>query len=233
MNFRDFVLSLRYRIHDIRKPDGTRVTTAFENTITWQATELATIASQAIQDLSRTLLGMKLDNAINKSVFYREIPIVLSAPDGEALIDARTIWKIVRLSAMDSADSIYDEATPEQFADLRKRHMMRPLGQGNDVPKRYTVIFKDGLLIKTLPAQSIDVPAIATCIVPLNEFLVFDVSLEAPLELPFVGIDDLMLDFGEREVAKAEYNLTHLKNITEVINYKLELLKRSVSNDSK
>jgi hypothetical protein len=100
----------------------------------------------------------------------------------------------------------------------------------------FTVVW-DGddykMKVFTLPIPSEDISNCqAAVIYPLDELYKISGTL-ASTPLPFIGVDDIMLDYAEKQARQIDHNPNQVKLITETIQTKLAELRLELQENNR
>lgn len=220
MTFSEFIIQLRYRLQDIRKADTSVITLATDDGIRWSSLVLQTIAKGAITEMLRTLSALKLNEYINTAIQFQVLPISINVEGGvEGLPDAYN--KI--LSIIDEDNNTYEFISQEKFFTNEYMSLDEENGIGNTTNKYFTVFYNfnnEGStpIVKTNTTELKSGKAVIK--VPLTEL--YTITNASPL--PFVDVDDLLLDIAEKEARNYEVNSPRADALNKNIDRKLQEL---------
>lgn len=229
MTFSEFLLEGRQYLHDIRKIDGTLITTATEDGIRWTSSLLVSIGRDALIEMARTLLASKLENNFAYDVNTRIVNCkivpdntygVLELLDGETY-DFYSILGVQVGVSKEIYDPIKDKA---EFFDKAWR-TGDVSSAGSISHKCFTVVYdqaakKQKVLVLPNPATEI-----TGCKAVVQYSLEASFILVSTDQLPFVNSVDLAFDFLRKTAYLKEHNIQQAQAATEVINAKIALMK--------
>lgn len=237
MTFSGFMIEARYRLGDVRTPNGVIIDDATIDGIRWSSERLAILCKGAVHEMLRTFRGWvakdkkiktPLNNFINNAVQTR-IVSGLTIESGSGLLQGLTAnyYKLHRLQAGDFG-IIYDEVDAETFFSKRWRTLpMNELSQCA-IDERWFVPISDAdgnIQIRTVPMPADDITNVEAIItLPLDALL----TVASTIELPFVDINDLLLDFVDKEASIIEHSPEQAKYLFGVINQKLGLIQNEL-----
>ena len=221
MTFSEFIIIARRRVRDLRTPSATKITTATEDGIRFSSAEMADICKGGLLELGRTLIANNKDDNVNVALLTQMMTVTAAASTGIVSgDDFEGYLNVRRLQQSGNADAIYDFVDPETF--LSKRYRATPADSDDTaIDERYFTMFYDAensipqVRIVPIPASALTLDAF---VVISFESLFNVVSL---IDMPFIDIDDLMLDFVEREASRSEHDPSQFQLLTGVINNKL------------
>lgn len=222
MTFDDLIINTRYRLFDIRERTGSLITDASNDGIRWSSVILQSVCKGATLELLRILQVLKLTNNFNLSSSYQlisglQIDLatgVLSGgfPDG--------VTHVFKLQTADLT-RIYSSISQDKFFSYR--YSLGEVAE-NNIPVDDAVFASffnaedKKIEIRTLPLYPADITNVQAFVrLPFSDLL----TIGNTDELPLFDIDDLLLDFCEREARRREHNITQLKDLNLSINDKL------------
>ena len=167
--------------------------------------------------MSRNLIALKLTNHYNESALTRKKTCVIKANTGIIdITDPETIYKIVRIQEVGNRSAIYDPVNSEDFFSNVYRSTYAD-------EKFFTAYFNDSedkVEHASSKIPTADTPAEAIIKVNLDSF--YDITSDK--DMPFMDIDDLMLDYVEKNARQIEHNPSQVQLIAETIKFKIALL---------
>ena len=235
MTFPELVIKARYRLHDIRTADGAIITDAATDGIRWSSTQLTSLCKGAIHELLRTLRGFvardksqrvksTLNNFINNSVQTQIVTCKIEKDSGNVSGLPDKFYKLHRLQAPDFS-LIYDEVDAEVF--FSKKWRLLDISSIDECPideRWFCPVWdadKGKIVVKTIPILTEDITNVrAILTLPIDSLL----TLTSTTDLPFVDLDDIILDFIERQGSIEEHNPQQAKYLMELITLKLGLI---------
>lgn len=216
--FTQLVLESRQRIHDLRTREGVIITDVTQDGIRWTSENLISIAQGAVQELLRTLRALKLDAYINEASQTRFVNVVFDVTQTLSGLPGNFL-KILGLQEIDDLQKIYSYVPPTEF--FSKRYWYADVDDLYDIEGAvYTIAFHETdeeNKVYFLPYVSEEKTGQATIHVGFDAFLTTD-STE---NIPLLQVDDLMLDYVEREVRRREANPVMVQQIEAGIANKL------------
>lgn len=224
MIFSDLIIALRHRLQDIRKADTTYISDASHNGIKWKSSDLVLICRSAIVEMLRTLSAYKLDNYINTSIMFTKKTCRIYT-DGHINNLPAGLVHIYSIEVGDATNKkIYSYVSPENYIskkyyDNKSNHFtyFRDWSADNNAPK---------IKVCTTPAIATEQDCEVVCKTSIADILVLEVNPT----LPLVDVDDLILDFCEREARDREFALERSKVLTLMINQKIKELQGGLPN---
>ena len=235
MKFRDYILSTRQRLQDLRNSSGIRITTASENGIRWSSDDLVEICKGALHELSRTLVANKLIENVNQAYNYTTRIVTIEPGTGIVTEVDTTDLDIdfVNIKALQYFEPSINYSIVDQEEFVSKRNRIKEV-DGSVVVEGYyaTMMYdsnKEKAVIKTLPIPA-EAPA-APCELTYESNLDAIYTITSETELPFLKIDDLMLDYAEREARAREHNDQRASILTAMINNKIKELVNGLSGN--
>lgn len=232
MTFSDLVLKARRRLHDLRDVAGSVITSASGDGIRWTSDELVDLCQAGLMELQRTLLSLDLERHINTANQYRIIQcsIEVGGGYGEVTNLPSTFYDIKNLQTTD-ASKIYTWVNQDEF--FGARYLMVE-DDGESIEKRIFTMVYDSVtkemkvLVLPIPTETID-PVQAIAVISLDELY----TLDSSEDLPFINMNDLLLDFIEREARRIEHNPQQLKAVNDYINFKLGTLSNEIQRSNR
>jgi hypothetical protein len=222
MTFAQYVLKTRERLYDVRDASGVLITDAATDGIRWSSVLLQEVCTSAIHQLIRILVSLDLFNYYNESSLTISTTGLIKKLTGDIevtpVVAGEKIYKIVRIQEVGERAAIYDYVKPDMFfTDVYKISL-------DEDNKSYTTVYDAANT--DVVGKSNYIPVTAD--VPINVIYkrTIDTLLDITLsgELPFLHLNDLMLDFAEEQGRLIEHNPTQLQSVQTVIKSKLELL---------
>ncbi len=228
MKFNELMIDSRGRLHDLRTPSGSLITNAVTDGIRWSADQLEKICRRSVEELTRTLRSRKLVNYLNQGLQVQLPSGTITASSGYGIVNIPSfndvLYTVIRIQEIGESEAIYTYADPEEFFSIRDR--LATVGDDSEIvstDRRFTYLYdpeNNKVVVVVLPIPSEE----------KNIQLIVHAGLEAiytkasTIDLPFVGIDDLILDYVEREASAVQHDVGQVKLITELIQLKLQEL---------
>ena len=218
MKFSEFVLDSRERLQDIRDASGVIITDPSKDGIRWTSNKLVQLCIGSLHEMSRGLIGLRLTNHYNESALTR-LPITCIIKTITGVIeftDPDKIYKVVRIQEANDRSAIYSPVSSEDFFSKRYR--------ATYVDEKFFTAYLNETTNKVEHISSkiptADTPAEAVIKVQLDSFY----TLASTEEMPFMDIDDLMLDYVEKNADVIQHNPTQVQVLREVIKFKIGVL---------
>lgn len=242
MTFSEFVLESRKRLHDYRNSNMEVITDASKDGIRFTSEQLQSICKGALQEMLRTFRALKLDNYIHTEVQHQFMDCEIASGSGVLNNITDGFQKIKRIQA-DDISVIYDYIEPEEFFSKKWRTAILDVvtpSSGSCTVKEIQAIGEAWFtvtwdaankkpIINTLPLPSAKIENCKAVVVyPLNAFF----TLASTTDLPFIDIDDIMLDYAEKQARQIDHNNQQVDLVMKTIQNKLgelslELQKRN------
>ena len=227
MLFKELILEARKRLHDIRRADMVLITDSTEDGIRWSSAQLQQVVKGALQEMLRTFRSRKrLGKFINNAVQNQIIDIKILASTGLVTDLPAGYYKIHRLQ-LQQKDLIYTEVSVDKFAAKDWELAKQSATVVDDlcaIDERWFLPYWDAttktIKIKTLPLPTVDVNGKAYVTQQPTELF----TIASTVELPFVDVDDIILDFIEKNASQIEDNFSQVKLLVETIQLKLKEL---------
>ena len=235
MTFSELILDARYRLHDIRDNSGSIITDSSKDGIRWTSVLLQQISKSALTEMSRTLLAFGLKPYINNSYRTKKVNVTIDTDVSTGVSTVSNLpsgtYKILRIQVAAHPEDIYKELTPEEFAS--RRYLTTSDDDGDYIDKKGFFRYYDEvsleLITEVTPAISGSMGAEAFLYYGLeNQFVITNAD-----DLPFMDINDLMLDFIEKEARIREHNPQQVKEMETSIMTKLKELQIEIQTDNR
>lgn len=227
MLFSELILEARQRLHDIRRYDMVLITSATEDGVRWSSTQLQQVIKGALLEMLRTFRSQKkLKKFINNSVQNRVVAAVIKA--GTGLIDPLPsgFYNIERIQ-LQQKGYIYSELDMKEFVAKDWELSQQASTVVDDlcaIDERWFMGYWDAIdkkiQVKTLPIPAVDTDVTLYLVQQPQELF----TISATVDLPFVEVDDIMLDFIEKNAAQIEDNGSQVKLLNDTIELKLKRL---------
>jgi hypothetical protein len=223
MTFSELVLLARQRLHDYRDRNGSIITDATVDGIRWTSVDIQTLSKGALQEMLRTLRALKLENHINQAVQTQIVPVKLATSG--LVTDIGTFIKITCIqpqSVTNGLKNIYYPVSPEEF--FSKKYRTYDSSNEGIEDKVFTVIYDittKEFQVRYFPILVEEVEASAIVYKGLDAFY----TMTETASLPFIEVDDLILDYIEKNGRSIEHSPEQSKEITQRIVNKLGELK--------
>ena len=240
MTFSEFMIEARYRLGDVRTPSGTIINDATVDGIRWSSQRLAILCKGAMHEMLRTFRGWvakdkkvktPLNNFINNAIQTR-ILSGLTIENGRLNGIGEKYYKLHRLQAGDYG-LMYDEVDAETYFSKRWRTLpMNELSQCPIDERWFTPISDEngGIEIRTVPISADPINNVEAIItIPLDTIL----TITSTIDLPFVDINDILLDFVDKEASLIEHNPEQVKYLFSVINQKIGLIQNELQESTR
>lgn len=236
MTFSNLILLARKRLHDYRDENAGIITDASDDGIRWSSDELQQVCRGALQEMLRTFRAMKLHDYIHTDVQYQRIVVSLSTsgevqnlppiPSGNGFI------RVERITTPDLG-IIYHRVKHSEFDSKRWRITAADSNDTNLTEGVFaswwdTVNNELVTLVYPFPTSTVE-NCIAQVIVPLNSLF----TLTSIVELPFIDIDDIILDYIEMHGALIDHDRALVQYNRELINTKLQELKLELQKSNR
>jgi len=218
LTFSEFVLSARERLHDLRDASGVVITDASKDGIRWTSVLLQKVCISALHEMSRALIGLKLTNHYNESALTR-LPVPCTIKKTTGIIefaDPDKIYKVLRIQEAGDRSAIYDPVSSEDFFSNRYRSTYV-----NE--KFFTAYFNEDtkkVEHRSSKISASDISAEAVIKVQLDTFY----TLASTDDMPFMDIEDLMLDYVEKDADIIQHDPTQVQILREEIKFKIGML---------
>lgn len=215
LTFRNLIVRARRRIHDLRDASALIIKTYDKDGVRWSATDLAENVTESLIELSRDLIAYDARGYINTGIRYT---IALGKIQESGLIDLGELkfYDILRLE--DTNKNVYSYVKASTFFS---EDYKASLLDGTYVYTGSKAVDSDKMVYNVLPVPTADLNTKAICSV--DQKLTFTVANEG--ELPFHGIDDLILDYIERTCRLDEHDTQRVVELSTIIDKKLQVLK--------
>lgn len=218
LTFNNLIVRARRRIHDLRDASAVIITDSTKDGIRWSAADLATNITESLIEISRDLVAYDIKGYINTSVRYGVTTATIKKSTGliEFSVQSSKFYDVVKIESV--GKQIWKKVTASEFASDDYRNSL----EDEYVFTSYLDIGTKAIIYATYPINAdADTNVKATCTLDLKELFV--TTNES--ELPFYGIDDLVLDYIERNCKQDEYDLQRVAELTQTIDKKLQVLK--------
>lgn len=218
LTFSEFVLSARERLHDLRDASGIIITNATSNGIRWTSVLLQKVCISGLHEMSRTLIGLKLTNHYNESALTR-LPIPCTIKKDTGIIEFESpdkIYKVIRIQEVGDRTAIYDPVNAEDFFSKRYRSTY-----ANE--KFFVAYFNEDakkVEHRSSKISTADILAEAIIKVQLDTYY----TLESVDNMPFMDIEDLMLDYVEKNADLIQHDPTQVEILRQEIKFKIGVL---------
>jgi hypothetical protein len=230
MTFPELILKARRRIADLRTASGVIIESADENGIFLSSEQLIDVSLEGLSALMRSLRAFNLEKHINYDIMHRRKYVVINVGTGIVTALDEQPFKFSKLISMQeqgNPDKIYTPIPADDF--LSKRYRVTEVDEGDGgMGGCYMTSFYDEdnnvPIIYALPiplASDVNAELIRT--VSFSELFVIE-GANSEIDLPFYDIDDLILDFVDRQVAIVAQDDARAKLLTDFINLKLKEL---------
>jgi len=202
MTFGNYILRLRQRLQDLRTQSGTVISTISDNGIRWSANNLIEIANSSITQAVR-LINQYSDSDIMKMLGrgFFEVTSSVVMTDGTGLIPTGVLTISSVHGGEGSGLRTFKPVLPDKYDE-----MVNDESQPRTDMWIYTIRYNLSLTQRRLYAQKGTSPATGslsiTGIYNKSDYGVADTAVEIFLQ----GIDDFLLDIGERECRDREHN---------------------------
>lgn len=228
MTFSEFMILARKRLHDYRDKDGAIITSAATDGIRWSSSELESVCKGAILEMLRTFRAIKLDNYVHSDIQHQRKLVRLGTSGVvEDLPEIPTSSGFVRVERITDPASgmIYYRVKQKEFSSKQWR-ITAADSDDTDLTEGVFMSYWDGdsneLVTTVWPLPSEEVSnCIAEVIIPLTALF----NSSSTVQLPFIDIDDILLDYVELQGSLIDHDLAQVKFTREVINTKLQELK--------
>lgn len=223
MTFSELIIRARYRVYDVRDSEGNIITDPTKDGIRWTSDSLVVSAREALMELTRDIISFDYRHYFNSAYIYRNVPGVLK-PTGIVEIDSNVIGKISGIRRMMNYNKdIYDYVTPELFYSKDYENSLLE----NDYVFSLSSDQDNNIVVNVLPLPESDINVKLICYIDLSTVF----SLVYTNNLPFINIDDLMLDYIVRNCNIIEHDLDEYLKIDKIIEKKLTILKNRDRNE--
>ena len=218
MKFSEFVLSSRERLQDIRDASGVIITDPSKDGIRWTSAKLVEVCIGSLHEMSRALIGLRLTNHYNNSALTRlPIPCVIKKDTGLITFTApERMYTVLRIQEVGDRSAIYSPVNSEDFFSNRYRSTY--------VNEKFFTAYLNETSNKVEHISSkiptVDTPAEAIIKVQLDDFY----TLASTVDMPFMDIEDLMLDYLEKNADIIQHNPTQVQVLREEIKFKIGIL---------
>jgi hypothetical protein len=226
MTFTNFVVLSRQRVHDVRTRQGALITDATTDGIRWSSANLVSLCRTSLQEMYRSLLALKEYRDVAKDLLYQIHQCALKTDGSVTGLDEVNFTKVLKIVVSSNSlgePKIYSWIDQDEF--FAKRYDAKSVNNQTLIEDHcFTVVYdktESKKKIKVLPFPTQEVEAEASVVVPLIDIL----TLESTISLPFVDLEDLALDYCEREMRRRNGETTLVKEITDSINRKLKELE--------
>lgn len=231
MTFSEFVLKSRKRLHDLRGATGTVITDAATDGIRWSSDSLQELCIGALQEMLRTFRALGLTDYIHVEVQTRIVPCKIEAATGIVKDLPAGYLRLHRIQAV-YRTQIYDPKDADTFFSKKWRTAGGSSDEGIEECWFTTVFDTDDqeLVTHALPVPTADLENCQAIIVlGLESFY----TLASTEELPFLGINDLMLDYVEKQAHQEDHDDPYVKLVTQTITTKLQELKLELQTSNR
>jgi hypothetical protein len=215
LTFRNLIVRARRRIHDSRDASALIITEYDKDGIRWTASNLAENVSESLIELSRDLVAYDVRGYINTGIRYT-IALGKIAESGKVDLGELKFYDILRLE--DTNKHVYSYVKASTFFS---EDYKASLLDGTYVYTGSKAVDSDKMTYDVLPVPTADLNTKAICSV--DQKTTFTTANEA--ELPFHGIDDLVLDYIERTCRLDEHDTQRVVELSAIIDKKLQVLK--------
>lgn len=231
MTFSEFVLKSRKRLHDLRTANGAIITDAATDGIRWSSDSLQELCIGALQEMLRTFRALKLDNYIHVEVQTRIVACKIESATGLVIDLPDDYLRVTRIQEP-TRSNIYDWKDPETF--FSKKWLTAGSTDDEAIEERWltSVFDTDDKVLKTyvtpIPTSDIEnCSAIVT--LGLEDFY----TLASTEDLPFLGINDLMLDYVEKQARQEDHDDQFRQIVTGTITTKLQELQLELQTSNR
>jgi len=201
------------------------ITSATEDGVRWSSTQLQQVIKGALLEMLRTFRSQKkLRKFINNSVQNRIVEVKIKAATGLVDLLPKGYYKIERLQ-LTQKKYIYSELGMKEFVAKSWELEQQSSIVVDDlcaIDERWFMPYWDvtgnKIAVKTLPAPDEDTIALAYITQQPQELF----NIDSVVNLPFVEVDDIMLDFIEKNAAQIEHNDQLVKLLVQTIEVKLK-----------
>ncbi len=233
MTFSEFILLSREYLHDLRKNDGTIITSASEDGIRWSSVRLISVCKGALKELLRTLNAYKLTGFVNSDIFYQFVNCRITPTTGiVGDLPVGGLYSIEKISHP-TLKRIYEAIPATKF--FSEYYFTQPVESGESIPVYYFTTVLDGTT--GLPITH-SVPVGASLVIQeegyralikkdFEAFLTITGDFSTNL-LPFSMIDDLMFDYVVKTASARSHDEATLAYVVKEINFKLGMLKNEL-----
>jgi len=224
MTFSELVLEVRLRVHDTRQLDGTFITSATDDGIRWSSAQIQSISKGALAEIQRTFDGFNkkdlLTNHLNIGAFTRVDSLQFTGTAGDFAEAVAPVgsYRILRIQETDDVlkTNIYLPIKPEEFFSKVW------LAVNEETQERgFTEVFEEGdslrhVYIVPNPGDTLTVET--SIIYRISPSSLYNTG--SAVQLPFIDIDDLILDYAEKQARQIEHNPQQVQVIQDQINTK-------------
>ncbi len=238
MKFSEFVLLSRQYLHDLRKSDGTIITSATEDGIRWSSADLLSICKGAMQELLRTLTAYKLEAFVNSSAFYQFIDCEIDPTTGLISgLPESGLYAILRIYHP-TRKKIYEPMLPDKFfSEYYFTQYVSATEAG--VQDCYFTTVLDASTGKIITYSVPLFPEELSSVTGFQALIKKDIDSILSIggsfatnDMPFSTIEDLMFDYVVKYASARSHDDSTLKSIVESINFKLGALKNELQRTS-
>lgn len=222
MTFSEYILGIRYRLHDIRDNSGTVITDASKDGIRWTSALIQQVAKSALTEMSRTLLAIGLTKHINESIQIRKVQVQIAAGTGIVNNLPGGQYKVLRIAEAYESSNIYDQVDSTEY--LSKVWRNRPVDSIQITRRGFVQYYDEAdkkIITEVTPISSEDITAFAMVYVSLENLF----AVENTDDLPFINVNDIMLDYAEMEGRRIEHNPQQREFLWSEIQRKLQELQ--------
>jgi hypothetical protein len=179
------------------------------------------ICKGALLELGRTLIAHNKDNLVDVALLTQIITV--TAAIGTGIVSGAGLtgyFKIRRLQEPTNANNIYDFVDPETFLSKRYRTSVASSSDTSIDDRFYTIFYN-----ATTGLPEVRIVPIPSAALSLEAFVNISFesifTLASTSDMPFIDIEDLMLDYVEREACATEHDTAQVQFLNGKINNKL------------
>lgn len=236
MTFSQLVILARKRLHDYREATGAIITDASKNGIRWSSSELQAVCKGALQEMLRTFRAMGLHDYIHVDVQHQRIVVTLKQSsglvDGLPAVPGDGFIRVERITSPDLG-TIYYRVKHREF-DSKRWRITAADSNDTDLTEGVFISFWDNasntLKTTVYPLPAADIPnCMADIKVPLNSLF----TITSTVELPFIDIDDIILDYIDLHGALIDHDTALAQSTRGIINTKLQELKLELQKSNR
>jgi len=235
MTFSNLILLARKRLHDYRDADGGIITAASDDGIRWSSDELQQVCKGALQEMLRTFRAMNLHDYIHADVQHQRLTVSIDL-SGEVLnlppVPGAGFIRVKRIMTPDRG-TIYHRVNHSEF-DSKRWRITAADSNDTDLIEGVFASWWNAVdeeletFVYPYPTEVIE-NCIAQVVVPLNSIF----TIASSVELPFIDIDDIILDYIEMHGALIDHDRPLVQYNRELINTKLQELKLELQKSNR
>jgi len=218
MQFGEYILALRERLADLRKSDATLITSAGDDGIRWSSSALIKICNQSLDEMVR-LISMYSKSNILKQIGFESYFGMSNqyafSPIGNPFDLPSDVVSVINVARLTTPEQLIPYINPDVYFTYKAS------GQPRSEEIFYTILWNMDVSGPVKKIYFINQPVSGYFqYVYLRKAGVYT-SSQFNYLIPFMGVDDLLLDIAEKECRDREHNWERSKVLESRILVKL------------